>query len=131
MEGVGVVIGDKSVCQSSLAPLFPQGRSMVRTEEEILKDLAQMCATDGYAHVVAYFCFRDNAVVIDSEGKLTAKDLEHQSSLERLVRTEISTLIGLMCKAEINLEIPTPDKMQGLIVSTEAPLEELPDDDRS
>lgn len=96
---------------------------MIRSEQEIFQDLAQLCVTTGYAHVVGYLCFRDNHITY--KDKLTAKDFEHQSSMEHLVRTEISTLIGLMCKAEINLEIPRPSKMQELIESTEALLNEL------
>ena len=98
---------------------------MVRTEEEIFHDLAQLCVTDGYAHVVAYFCYRDNLILY--KDKLKAKDFDHQSSMERLARTEISTLIGLMCKADVKLEIPRPDKMQELIEKTDAILKELHD----
>ncbi len=95
----------------------------MRTEEEVFQDLAQLCVTDGYAHVVAYFCYRDN--LIRYKDKLKAKDFEHQSSMESLARTEISTLIGLMCKADVSLEIPRPDKMQELIEKTDAILKEL------
>lgn len=95
----------------------------MRTEEDVFQDLAQLCVTDGYAHVISHFCFRDNAIAY--EGKLTAKNFEHQSSMERLVRTEISTLIGLMCKAEVSLEIPHPAKMQDLIDKTEVLLNEM------
>jgi len=96
---------------------------MLRAEKEIFQDLALLCASDGYAHVVAYLCFRDNAIRFD--GELRAKDFKHQFSTERLVRTEINTLIGLMCKARISLEVPPPGKMQELIEKTEMLLKEL------
>jgi hypothetical protein len=94
-----------------------------RTEEEVFNDLAKLCITEGYAHVIAYLCTRDNT--ISYKDKLIAKDFEHQSSRERLIRTEISTLIGLMCKEEVKLGIPQPSKFQGLIDNTESLLHEL------
>ena len=96
---------------------------MLRTEEEIFKDLAQLCVTDGYAHVIAYFCFRDNTIGYGNE--LTAKDFQRSCPSERLIRTEIATLIGLMCKAEISLETPHPDTLQVLIEKTDELLQEL------
>lgn len=97
----------------------------MRTEDEVFQDLAQLCVTDGYVHVIAYFCSRDNLIFY--KDKLTAKDLEHQSSWERLIRTEISTLIGLMCKAVVSLEIPKSSVLEELITKTEALLSELHD----
>ena len=95
----------------------------VRAEEEVFSDLAKLCVADGYAHVIAYLCFRDNSIFY--KDKLTTKDFEHQSSRERLIRTEINTLIGLMCKAELKLEIPPPSELQRLIEKTELLLNEM------
>ena len=94
-----------------------------RAEEEIFNDLAKLCMTEGYAHVIAYLCVRDNSVLY--KDKLTAKDFEHQASKERLIRTEISTLIGLMCKEEVKLVLPQPSLFQELIDRTESLLNEL------
>lgn len=95
----------------------------VRTETEVFNDLADLCVAEGYAHVIAYLCVRDNSILY--KDKLTAKDFEHQSLKEGLIRTEISTLIGLMCKAEIKLGIPQPSQMQELIDRSESLLKEL------
>lgn len=95
----------------------------MRTEDAVFNDLANLCVTKGYVHVVAYFCFRSNFILY--KDKLTAKDFEYQTTNERLIRTEISTLIGLMCKAEVKLEMPPPSEFQELIERTQVLLNEL------
>ena len=45
--------------------------------------------------------------------------------MDRLIRTEISTLIGLMTRAEIDYTLPTPPQLRSLIERTEALLKEL------
>lgn len=95
----------------------------MRAEEEVFNDLAKLCVTEGYAHVIAYLCVRENSIFYKDQ--LTAKDFEHQSSRERLIRTEISTLIGLMCKEDIKLTTPQPNELQILVDKTESLLNEL------
>jgi len=57
--------------------------------------------------------------------ELTAKDLSHFSSMKRLIRTEISTLIGLMIQGDISYALPTPEVLQAYLERTETLLEEL------
>ncbi|MCK4517435.1 SEC-C domain-containing protein [Candidatus Babeliales bacterium] len=56
---------------------------------------------------------------------MTADDLMHQFSMTRLVRTEISTLIGLMFRKNIDFSLPSPDVAQEYIEKTESLLQEL------
>src|SRR5690242_7598145 len=84
-----------------------------RPEDEILADLASVCTSCGYAHAVAYFSFRDN--VVGFSGELTGKDLQQLYSPDRLIRNEISTLIGLMVKKPVDYELPTPAAMRAYI----------------
>jgi hypothetical protein len=72
---------------------FP--RTNARPETEIFADLRSLCTSRGYIHAVAYFCWRDNLIRYGGP-QVVAKDLQHQHSQDRLLRTEISTLIGLM-----------------------------------
>lgn len=95
----------------------------MRSEEDVFNELAKLCTAKGYAHVIAFLCFRDNTIYY--RDKLSAKDFEHQSTKEALIRTEISTLIGLMCKEELVLEIPHPSELQILINRTDTLLREL------
>jgi len=94
-----------------------------RNELEIFKDLEELCISPGYAHIIAYFCHRDNA--IHYSNKISVEDMSQQFSAERLIRKEISTLIGLMYKKEIILSIPEPDIFQEYIDRTESLLEEI------
>ena len=95
----------------------------MRTEQEIFDDLAVLCASPGYAHAIAFFCYRDNIVAYKEE--LKGEDFAKLFSMDRLIRTEISTLIGLMTRAEIDYTLPTPPQLRSLIERTEALLKEL------
>lgn len=95
-----------------------------RDELEIFDDLTALSGSNGYIHAVAYFCWRDNLIGF-SDGKINADDLQHQYSHDRLVRTEISTLIGLMAKGKIDLSIPPPEILQSYVDRSEALLHEM------
>lgn len=96
---------------------------MPRTEAEIFSELSQLCHTAGFAHVIALLCFRDNMVGFSDE--LTAKNIAAMHSPERLIRTEISTLIGLLIQEQISLEVPTPSALMNHTKQTETLLGEL------
>lgn len=94
-----------------------------RKESEVFKDLEDLCLSPGYVHAIAYFCFRDNTIRYADEVK--PEDVLQQFSMERLVRTEISTLIGMACKKDIDDTLPSPDLMQEYISKTDSLLQEL------
>ena len=56
---------------------------------------------------------------------MTPEDVLEQFGMDRLVRTEISTLIGLTCKGDLNAEMQTPETIQGYIDNTELLLKEI------
>ena len=58
-----------------------------RPENEIFKDLSELCTKPGFIHVIATLCFRDTVVGYKDEMK--AKDMAHLFSKDRLVRTEL------------------------------------------
>lgn len=95
----------------------------MRREADIFADLSRLCTSSGYAHVIAYFCFKSNAVKY--RDSITPRDFESIYSHDRLVRTEISTLIGLMIKEEIDYALPSPENLQHLIEETERLLQEV------
>lgn len=95
----------------------------MRSESEIFAELADLCLSPGYLHAIAYFCFRDN--MISFSGDMTADDMQNMFSRDRLIRTEISTLIGLSLKGERDLALPTPDEMEQYLNRSEELLEEL------
>lgn len=96
----------------------------MRTEAEIFSDLSILCKSSGYVHVISHFFFRDQLVVY-SEGGMTPEDMQHLFSMTRLVRTEISTLLGLMVQSELDFTKPPPDIFQQYVEKTEILLNEL------
>ena len=94
-----------------------------RNEDEVFSNLESLCHSDGYLHTIAYFCFRDNTLRHGEE--IQKEDFLEQYGEDRLLRTEISTLIGLACTAELNVSLPTLSKIQECIEKTEALLLEL------
>jgi hypothetical protein len=100
-----------------------EAKSETRKESFIFSELEELCCFPGYIHVIAYFCFRDNTIKYSD--KVETDDVLQQFSTERLVRTEIATLIGLACKGLINSDLPSPDNFQNYIHKTESLLNEL------
>ncbi len=94
-----------------------------RTENEVFSQLEILCASPGYLHTIAFLCFRDNIVGYNSQVKV--EDLLKQYSSERLVRSEISTLIGLACKGKLETILPRSRITQKYINETDALLYEL------
>lgn len=99
-------------------------RSAPRSEQEIIAELATLCVSPGYAHVIASFCFRDNIVKYSGDG-LKVDDYLNLHSPNRLNRPEISTLIGLMLRADIDLARPGSVQFKHYFERTEELLREL------
>lgn len=94
-----------------------------KTESEVLKELEELASSPGYFHAIAYFCFRDNFVSYPEDA--TPADFAKLYSSTRLIRTEISTLIGLSLKHKIDWKLPNPETIYHYITRTESLLEEL------
>lgn len=94
-----------------------------RPEAEVFADLAQLCRSPGYIHALAFFSFRDNLIRFNET--LDAEAMESQHAPERLVRTEISTLMGLMVHVPVDYSLPTPDVLQGYIDRSQLLLAEM------
>jgi len=95
----------------------------MRTEAEVFNSLSQLCVRPGYAHALALICFRDN--MIRFQGEMKAEDMLQIFNRRRLVRTEISTLLGLVVQADIDYSMPSLEMLQQYIGETESLLEEL------
>jgi len=100
-----------------------QPQSLMRSEQAIFDELAKLCSSPGYIHAIAYLCFRDN--MIRYSGEMKPEDMRHMFSKNRLIRTETSTLIGLLIKNEIDCRVPAPNVLQQYIDKTEALLQEI------
>ena len=93
-----------------------------REEVSIFGDLAEICARPGFIHAVAAFCMRDNVWGFD--GRLKAEDVLRRRGRE-LIRSEISTLAGLMLKGSLDQTFPGPAAIQEMMDGAERLLEEL------
>ncbi len=96
---------------------------MARSEQEVFSDLRRVCTTSGFAHALAFLCFRDNAILYGDE--VTAEAVQEQFSYSNLCRTEINTLIGLLTSAPIDFTLPVPETTENMIQAAETLLEEL------
>ena len=96
----------------------------LRPEVDIFRDLFQLCTAPGYIHAIAYLCWRDNLILYSGE-EFTKKDLEYQQSPDRLLRAELSTLIGLMVRMPVDFNRPPPPAMQDFIDRSDRLLSEL------
>lgn len=94
-----------------------------RPEQEIFDELASLCISPGYAHVIAHFCFRDH--VVGYADTLKSVEYAKPHSFKRLNRAEVSTLIGLMVRAPFDLTLPDLKTLNGYTERTEALLAEL------
>lgn len=94
-----------------------------RTETEILADLVELTASPGYVHAIAFICHRDNLVLYRDE--LNPNDMAHLFSNDRLLRTEITTLLGLMVRQVLDMTVPTLDALGELVGRSDALMLEL------
>ena len=94
-----------------------------REEAVIFVDLAKLCASPGFVHTIAYFCYQDNLIRFQSE--VTTDDLARLHTGEQLIRAELSTLIGLLSRQPIDYTLPSPAVTQSYIDKAEALLHEL------
>lgn len=94
-----------------------------RTETEVLADLVQLTASPGYVHAIAFICHRDNLVLYRDE--LNPKDMAHLFTNDRLLRTEITTLLGLMVRQALDMSVPTVEVLGYLVERTDTLMLEL------
>ncbi|MDX2101931.1 MAG: hypothetical protein SF002_05260 [Alphaproteobacteria bacterium] len=111
--------------REKLGSSVAEKKPIIRTEAEVFEEIAALCASPGYIHAIAYFCFRDNIIKFSED--LVVKDMYSHYEGSSLIRSEISTLIGLMARAPIGLELPAPKVMQAYIDRTDLLMKELHD----
>jgi hypothetical protein len=94
-----------------------------RDESQIFEDLAALAASPGYVHAVAQMCNRDNIIYI--KDKLRPSDMDRLFSRERLIRTELTTLIGFVAKNPLDLSQQTANVVEEYVQRTDALMKEL------
>lgn len=96
-----------------------------REEAQILEDLAKLTASPGYVHALAELFRRDTVVLI--KGKLKASDMDWLFSKNRLIRTELTTILGLTVKNPLDLSQQSADVIAGYVKRTDVLMQELHD----
>lgn len=108
----------------STFPWTPPSRgAKQRDEGEVFGDLETLCASNGYIHALSYLIFRDNFIFFGEE--IRVEDYAKIYDPNRLIRTEVSVLIGLWLKGERSLGYPGSDQVQEMIDSSDRLLNEL------
>jgi len=95
----------------------------MRSEQEILSDLKELCVQDGYLNAISYFCFISGYAFCGKE--ITSDDLNSNYSKNNLIGSEIKTLLGLAIKDCININITNSKQIQNYIDKTDILLNEL------
>jgi SEC-C motif len=94
-----------------------------RNEAEVFAELATLVRAPGYVHAIAQICYRDNVVVY--VGEVKTSDLQKLHSGERLIRTEIATILGLLVRGPIDFTRPTTITLKGYVDLTDRLMKEL------
>ncbi|EKN4004804.1 SEC-C domain-containing protein [Yersinia enterocolitica] len=96
-----------------------------REEVHIFNDIATLAGSPGYVHAIAFISHRDN--IIQIKDKLKSSDMDRLFSGERLIRTELMTLIGLMVKNPLDLTPQAIDVIDSYVERTDTLMQELHD----
>ncbi|MFL6311344.1 MAG: hypothetical protein ACJ71W_04485 [Terriglobales bacterium] len=96
----------------------------MRTEQEIFEELGLLCTSPGYIHALAHICLNDNFVSYAESG-ISEDDLLQKYSWDRLIRAEITILIGLLVKRPIDCSPPALDKLHDYVDNTYRLMNEL------
>lgn len=94
-----------------------------RSETDVSADLAKLTASHGYVHAIAQICQRDNLVIYNKE--LKSSDMEKMFGYNRLIRTEVTTLLGLMMRQPLEVTLPSPNAIEVYVARTDELMEEL------
>jgi hypothetical protein len=96
-----------------------------KSEAEVIDDLITLCSSNGFIHVLSYITARDCLIL--SQGELDKQDFGHWYSNNKLLRTEISTLHGLMLKSKIECEVPEELEFINMVNSVDQLMQDLHD----
>lgn len=96
----------------------------MKTEQEIFKILEEICSHPGFIEVISFLSWRDT--FIHQQGENTdIEDLLKCFDLSRLSRTELSTLVGLLCKNGITEKKLSHLELQDYVEKIDSLMKEL------
>ena len=119
----------ESSSESSDSPGTPADDSLsvesapLRPETEIFSELEALCTSPGYVYALAVLNLTNNAILYKE--KLKPEDLIPSYSWSRLIRSELSTLFGLMLKRPVSYDFQGDEVTATYIDRTLMLMEEL------
>jgi hypothetical protein len=96
-----------------------------RPEEAIYTELEELCSQAGYIYVIAHLQWEYNFVIFKDKNQITIEEFGKHDPFEKLIRNEISILIGLIVKKKIDYTLPDQKIIKEYIEETKKLLEEL------
>ncbi|MGX9352810.1 YecA family protein [Shimia sp. W99] len=95
----------------------------MRSEEVCFQELMELCRSPGFSHAIAMFCFRDNWIAFKDQ--MTGELISDKKTPQRLVRTEIASLIGGLLGGTGSIELPDQSVIAEYLERAERLLEEI------
>ncbi len=95
----------------------------MRSESDVIADLKELATSPGYIHAFAEICYRENLITYRHEIKTS--DLEKLYRSERLIRTEITRILGFMVHGRMDATIPEPAVVKEYLERTDRLMQEL------
>ena len=100
-------------------------KKLTRKEEDVFADLAELVRSPGYIHAIAQICVRDNLIIFSDEMK--SEDMSRLFSGDRLLRTEITTILGLLSRDSIDFTLQDAETINEYVEKTDRIMQELHD----
>jgi hypothetical protein len=92
-------------------------------EEKYFQELIELCRRPGFAHAIAAICFRDNWIGVKDQ--ITGQLIVDKKTPQRLIRTEIASLIGGLLGGTGSIEFPDQEVLTEYLNRAEGLLEEI------
>lgn len=86
------------------------------SESDVFEELKMLCMSKGYIHVVALLSLINNVTFYNDE--LVTEVMQQQYDKDKLIRTELSTVIGLFLQGDIDLSFPSNIEYEQLAEKT-------------
>lgn len=97
----------------------------MRSEQEVFNDLEQLCTSSGFIYVLPCFeilldCIFSDSKEVKPSDMHCAKDMD-----KKIIETEMSALVGLMIKKQIDYSEPKEEKLFEMFFQAHSLLDEL------
>lgn len=96
----------------------------MKTEQEIFKILEDICSQPGFMEVISFLSWRDTFMHQQNDN-IGIEDLLKCFDLNRLSRTELSTLVGLFCKNGITEKKLSHEELRDYVGKVDSLMKEL------